>query len=112
MTYFIQYISPRIAKFCYLLLETKRTEALRSDRSDHLGNCFFLVKNFLDTCEAAKIMPRIQRRVLPLLTEPPSLVNNVCPSMLRKVFATSIVSSKTKMRDMLGLGVLWTKVDV
>ena len=38
---------------------------------------------------------RIQRRVLPELTEPPSLVNNVCSLMLNVECVISTVLSKT-----------------
>ena len=52
-----------------------------------LGPCYNLAKEvnvdkilfffFSETCETAKMETRIHRRVLPVLTEPPNLTNNV-----------------------------------
>ena len=63
------------------------------------------------TWTAPNKLRRIQRRVLPLLTDPPSLVTKVCPSMLNVEWPTSRVLSNTKIRCVVfstGQGTAWT----
>ena len=64
-----------------------------------------------NTCKAARIVRKIQRRVRPLLTDPPNLVNNVCSSMLKAEWATSTVLSKTMMSIIFGSGDVWRNFD-
>ena len=49
----------------------------------------------MDRCNAARAVTRIQRRVLPLLTDLPSPANNVCPLMLKVDWTTYYILSKT-----------------
>ena len=55
---------------------------------------------FGQTCEAAKMETRIQRRVLPVLMVPPNLTNNVCPLIAKSECVTSIILSNTTYRAM------------
>ena len=62
------------------------------------------------TCVAPSKLTRIQRRVLPLLTEPPSLVTNVCSLMLKVEWPTSKIFSNIKSRKVvfeMVEGIVW-----
>ena len=56
---------------------------------------YFQQQVFTTTLVAPSSETRIQRRVLPELTEPPSLVNNVCSLMLNVECEISTALSKT-----------------
>ena len=64
------------------------------------------------TWPAPSKLTRIQRRVLPLLTEPPSRAKSVCPSMLKLEWLTSRVLPNTNIMYVLFAifeGVVWTR---
>ena len=67
---------------------------------------FYKTEMLFSTLVVPSSETRIQRRVLPELTEPPSLVNNVCSLMLNVEWVISTVLSKTTCIDEKSCGTL------
>ena len=65
----------------------------------------------LGTWNTARMVSNTQRRVRPLLTEPPSRDSNVCPLMLNDERTNFTVFSNTMTIYMVSLGDAWTNLE-